>query len=296
MKKTSIIIASVAAVLMTACDANKAKVADTAEAFVQALTEKDKVSMYELYPAMRTMEMVVVPESLPMDISVKFNETDSTYTAMLDDQKSLVVRVFDDGQTQIIDSYNVLKVDELCYDLAAKTGVPIKEMSDVMNNVLFSNDSEFMQWLPGYSSPIISCGSGYYNWSRNGGRFECRISQQITNNTDSIFEYGDYSINFTFTNKNNGNVIYTHTEPGWSIGPGETRTISFIMNEVYNAAQKRILNWTAEASFPENKTAHIYAKYGKYAGDEYPYFVELCKVEEEIEGEEAVEDEEMIEM
>ncbi|MBE6304734.1 MAG: hypothetical protein E7082_02255 [Bacteroidales bacterium] len=70
----------------------------------------------------------------------------------------------------------------------------------------------------------------------------------------------------------------------------------FIKNEVYNAAQKRILNWTAETSFPENKTAHIYAKYGKYAGDEYPYFVELCKAEEEIEGEEAVEDEEMIEM
>ena len=71
----------------TSCDANKGKVADLAEKFIQAIEENDKIQLYEIYPNVRQMEVVEFPKSVGDDIDVEFDETDSVYIAKFNDKQ-----------------------------------------------------------------------------------------------------------------------------------------------------------------------------------------------------------------
>lgn len=254
---------------MVSCDANKGKVSDLAEKFVKAIGENDKVTIYELYPSLRNMDVLTIPTTLPNDIDVEFNENDSVYVAKLDDEKSLIVKVYGEDKLQIIDSYKVFKLDSLTYELAAKVGAPVNSMSDIWNGKYFNNDGHFINWLEYNSKKILTTDNGRYTW--RGGRYcDCKINERITNNTKHSFEYGEYSIEYEFKNRKTGEKVGTHTEPGPSLAPGESQTIYFWKDELYYIASKSNLMWgSGKIVFKDKNKAHSFAKYGEFNGDEY---------------------------
>ena len=265
MKKSFYFLSAIFACLfLVSCDANKGKVADMAEKFIKAVSEKDKVTVYQLYPALRNMDLLVFPTTLPDDIDVEFDETDSVYVAKLGDEKSLIVEVYGEDKLQIIDSYKVFKLDSLTYELAAKVGAPVNSKSDMWNGKYFDDDSHFISWLGSNSGKILSTDNGYY-WS-NG-----RIEERVTNHSKHSFGWDEYSIQYEFKNKKTGEIVGTHTVTGSSLAPGESYTESFRKEGLVYYASRKILTWGSGGKivFKEKYQAHAYAKFGEFKGDEY---------------------------
>jgi hypothetical protein len=247
----------------TSCDANKGKVADLAEKFIQAIEENDKIQLYEIYPNVRQMEVVEFPKSVGDDIDVEFDETDSVYIAKFNDKQSLIVKKYGEDKFQIIDSYQVFKLDSLTYELAAKVGAPVKSKSDLWNAKYFDDDSHFISWLGYNSSKIISTDNGYY-WS-NG-----RIEERVTNHSKHSFGWDEYSIQYEFKNRKTGEIVATHTVTGSSLAPGESYTESFRKEGLSYYASRSLLSWgSSKIVFKEKYQAHAYAKFGEFKGDEY---------------------------
>lgn len=267
MKKLFYSLSAIVALgFCTSCDANKGKVADMAEKFIKAVSEKDKVTVYQLYPAVRNMDVLTFPTALPDDIDVEFDETDSVYVANLGDDKSLIVEVYGEDKLQIIDSYKVFKLDSLTYELAAKVGAPVNSKSDMWNGKYFDDDSHFISWLDSNSSKIVSTDNGSWTWWGSG---RTEISERVTNHSKYNFGWDEFSIQYEFKNTKTGEIIGTHTKTGPSLAPGESQTIEFRKDALYNAARKRQLNWDTKVVFKEKNQAHAYAKYGEFKGDEY---------------------------
>lgn len=269
MKKSFYLFSAIFACLfMVSCDANKGKVSDLAEKFVKAVSENDKVIIYELYPTMRNMDVLTFPTALPDDIDVEFDETDSVYVANLGDDKSLIVKVYGEDKLQIIDSYKVFKLDSLTYELAAKVGAPVNSKSDMWNGKYFDDNSHFINWLGSNSSKIISTDNGRYSWWGSG---RTEITERVTNHSKYNFGWDEFSIQYEFKNRKTGEIIGTHTKTGPSLAPGESQTIEFRKDALYNAARKSQLTWGAggKVVFKEKNQAHAYAKFGDFKGDEY---------------------------
>lgn len=268
MKKSFYFLSAIFACLfLVSCDANKGKVADMAEKFIKAVSEKDKVTVYQLYPALRNMDVLVFPTTLPDDIDVEFDETDSVYVAKLDDEKSLIVEVYGEDKLQIIDSYKVFKLDSLTYELAAKIGAPVNSKSDMWNGKYFDDDSHFISWLGSNSGKIISTDNGRYSWWGSG---RTEITERVTNHSKYNFGWDEFSIQYEFKNKKTGEIVGTHTETGRSLAPGESQTIEFRKDALYQTARKEQLSWGGgKVVFKEKYQAHAYAKFGEFKGDEY---------------------------
>lgn len=269
MKKSFYFLSAIFACLfLVSCDANKGKVADMAEKFIKAVSEKDKVTVYQLYPALRNMDVLVFPTTLPDDIDVEFDETDSVYVAKLDDEKSLIVEVYGEDKLQIIDSYKVFKLDSLTYELAAKVGAPVNSKSDMWNGKYFDDDSHFISWLDSNSGKILSTDNGRYTWWGSG---RTEITERVTNHSKYNFGWDEYSIQYEFKNKKTGEIVGTHTVTGSSLAPGESYTESFRKEGLVYYASRKILTWGSGGKivFKEKYQAHAYAKFGEFKGDEY---------------------------
>lgn len=264
MKKSFYLFSAIFACLfMVSCDANKGKVSDLAEKFVKAVSENDKVTIYELYPTMRNMDVLTFPTALPDDIDVEFDETDSVYVANLGDDKSLIVEVYGEDKLQIIDSYKVFKLDSMTFELAAKVGAPVNSKSDMWNGKYFDDNSHFIDWLGSNSSKMVSTDNGFY-WT-NG-----RIEERVTNHTKYSFKWDEFSLLYEFKNRKTGEIVCTHTESGPSLAPGESYTVRFKPEGVSYYARRSNLTWGgAKVVFKEKNQAHAYAKYGEFKGDEY---------------------------
>lgn len=263
MKKSFYYLSAIFACLfLVSCDANKGKVSDMAEKFIKAVSEKDKVTIYQLYPAVRNMDVLTFPTALPDDIDVEFDETDSVYVANLGDDKSLIVEVYGEDKLQIIDSYKVFKLDSLTYELAAKVGAPVNSKSDMWNGKYFDDDSHFISWLDSNSGKILSTDNGRY-WD-NG-----RIEERVTNHSKYSFGWDEYSIQFEFKNWKTGEIVGTQTETGSSLAPGESYTESFKKEGLAYYARRKVLTWNTKVVFKEKYQAHAFAKYGEFKGDEY---------------------------
>lgn len=267
MKKSFYFLSAIFACLfLVSCDANKGKVADMAEKFIKAVSEKDKVTVYQLYPAVRNMDVLTFPTALPDDIDVEFNETDSVYVANLGDDKSLIVEVYGEDKLQIIDSYKVFKLDSLTYELAAKVGAPVNSKSDMWNGKYFDDNSHFIDWLGDNTPKIFTEDNATYTW--RGGRYQdCKINYRIKNNTKYTIKDEDYTINWQFTSK--GKKVGSHTEKGRTLAPGESFSDYFWKDELYYYANKKALGWTTDFHFKDKNQAYVYAKYGEFKGDEY---------------------------
>lgn len=282
MKTLKVLFALAIAVMMASCDSNKGKVSDIAKQFVEAVQNKDKVSIYDLYPNARTYSSLQLTDSIASDgVDVEFNKEDSVYLAKLNDKQTLVFKVETDSTSKeeklvICDSYNILLLDSICYDLAAKTGAPVKKNSDMTNGELFSNDSEFIQYLSEQYSTAANGNlyfhDGRYSWQ--GGWYpSVTISQPITNGGEMAINGEDYSIEFEFYTKDTGDRIGTSVLQGWDLAPNETTVLEIIKKELYYYAHNRNVTWTETINFKNASTATMLDRYGSFTGKEYEEFL-----------------------
>lgn len=280
MKIFKFLIAAVAVVMLASCDSNKGKVSDMAKQFVEAVQNKDKVTIYELYPNSRAFSNLQLTDSIiSKDIDVEYSKEDSVYMAKLNDNQALIVKVEKDSTTNedklvICDSYNVLKLDSACYDLAAKVGAPVKKNSDMLNGELFDNDSEFIAYLseqyPSAANGNLYTDGGRYSWT-GGWSPTLTIMQPITNGGETAVKGEDYSVEFTFFARDTDQQVGTYVQNGWDLAAGETQVMTYFKNDLLY--YKNNLYWNINFNFKNASTATLLDKYGSFTGKEYEDFL-----------------------
>ena len=260
---------------MVSCDANKSKVTDVAKEFMQALANNDKVTMYELYPSTRVYTNLVPIKGMA-DANIKVEvENDSIYIANLDTKKKLLMKISADGQISIIDSYNVLLLDSVSYELAAKTGVPANQLSDMTKGQLFLDHSDYMDLLAD-AYPLAMNGNLYehnvrYSW--HGGIYpSVQFDTPVTNGGKSNVKGTDYSMEIAYFRKDTKERIGTSVEEGVDLASDETYVFTTWKSELYNYAFEYNLYCTISFHFKNMSQAAILAKYGTFSGEEYQIY------------------------
>lgn len=271
---------------IVSCDANKSKVTEVAKEFIQSVANNDKVTMYELYPETRSYTNLQPVKGISdTDIKVEAKD-DSTYIVNLDTKKKLVIKMSTEGTFVIADSYNVLQLDSVSYELAAKTGVPSNQLSDITNGQLFSDGSDYIDYLaalyPTAMSGNLYYHDGRYNW--RGGQFPTvEFDSPVTNNGESIVEGVDYSVEFVFFLKSTNERVGTAVEDGVDLAQGETHVFTTWKNELFYYANDHDLYMKVYFHFKNMSQAKMLAKYGTFSGEEYKEWREKEETAEEKE-------------
>lgn len=261
--------------LFSSCDKNIGKIEEIAEDFATSVNNNDKVSLYEINPLCRTYKHMNLPSSLSADdLDVEFNEEDSTYLAKYSDNQYLVFKV-DGEDAEIIDSYGILSLDSVCYELAAQLGVPVKQKSDLYNAKLFNeDDSRFLNWLKGEykdaANAYLDVSDGSYTWwNRNAS---LKIREKITNKGSKPISGDDYVVEYTIKKARGESIKLSYVKGGVDLMPGESSEISFYKDEAYKWAYADNLSWTSKIVF-KKPIFEVLLKYGKFKGDEYDRFI-----------------------
>lgn len=264
---------------VASCDANKAKVSDLAKQFVQAVNDNDKVAMYDLYPMSRKFSVVQLSEIESSSVKINYDKTDSVYIASLNDRQKLVIKLTDDGEPSIVDSYNVFKLDADAYSLAAMTGVPVKTLSDKNNEKMFKEDEIFMRSLIEMCPRAVQGNLGVHDmrhdWER--GRYAyLRYQIPATNYGKTGVRGEDYMVEFTFIHPKTREVVGSHVEEGVDISAGGTYVFEFYKNELYGYEVDTgySLNIDVYFRFKNIPAYAMLVKYGTFTGNEYSYYVE----------------------
>lgn len=277
------------ALVLSSCDENVSKVEEAAKQFVEAIIAKDKVAIYEMYPNTRVYSNLLLPDSIKVDgIKGEFDKTDSVYVVKLNEKQSLICRIDSSGGVEICDSYNVLKLDSLSYDLAAKTGCPVKQLSDMAAGVTFSDESDFIAYLE-EKNPSVSNGNLYQEngrWSGRGGWYpslQCELP--VTNKGENEVKGEDYSMECVFYNRVTNERIGTSIEDGQDLAPGETKVFTIFKNELFNVAKNYGIFWDTVFKFKNASKATLLDRYGSFTGKEYEEFVAQQKEKEKAKTE-----------
>ncbi len=280
------------AIVLSSCDENVSKITDVAKQFVEGVVSKDKVTIYELYPNIKNFTNLQLPDTLKVEnIKVELDKTDSVYIAKLNDKQSLVCLIDSEG-VKICDSYNVLKLDSLCYDLAAKTGFPVKHLSDMTVGQMFSDDGEYITYLekkyPSAANGNLYYSGGYYSWGRNYGSYQMSFDIPITNTGEHPVNGEDYKVEITYYRNDMGTVVSAPSiVSGVDLAPGEMYVFTTYKNELYNYNPNTGsgLYWTVNIIFKNASKATLLDRYGSFTGKEYDEFFVAKEEKEKAEAE-----------
>lgn len=290
MKVIKMIAIAFMAIVLSSCDENVKKVEEVAKQFVEGVNTKDKVLIYEMYPNSRNFSNLQFPDTIKVEgLKVEFDETDSVYLAKLNDKQTLVC-IFDSAGIKISDSYNVLKLDSACYDLAAKTGFPVKQMSDMTVGKMFSDEGDFMFFLQGkYPSVVfgnLSSTPSYYSWGRNNGSWFMIFESTVTNNSENPVKGEDYFVEISYFRGDTGTSLgSTDIEKGVDLAPGEsfvykTNHPAFFQYNPNNGSVGCGVTWRIDIKFKNASKAVMLSKYGSFTGKEYEEFLNMTKENE----------------
>ena len=269
-------------VSMVSCDSNKGKVEDFARQFISAVSTNDKIAINEMYPSVRTYKVLHLVDSIESkNIEVEYNPTDSIYVAKLNDSQSLVIRVNGENELTIMDSYNILKLDDGAYELAVATSAPVKKQSDLLNGELFSYDVDesysFIAYLSNTHSAAMQGNlfehDTFYSWGRKDGNYEVKFETPVTNYGQKKVSANDYSIEIAYMLRSTGQLCGVSVVDGVDLAPGETHIFTTIKEELYKYAAEKNLSWKVYYRFKNLSTAGVLAKYGDFSGNEYEEYL-----------------------
>lgn len=271
--------------LLVSCDANKGKVEEVANKFVAAVASNDSTSISELYPSASNATLLKLVDTINADeIKVEFNETDSTYTARLNDSQILICKVestADNTTVKIVDSRNILVPDSTLKEFAAKIGAPINELTDIQISVLFNEDYDFMYNLTQDYLLAANCKLVMTNatvtWGKKfvGGAWNTyAISDiEITNQSEEDFKADDYSIRVNYWDKENGGVKDSAIYNGKDIKAGETIKYKVDSSSVYYLAESHKLTTSVDFFIYNSTIFQRLLKYAEFSGNEYESFM-----------------------
>ncbi len=290
MKRTFYLLCSVALIAtMTSCDTKKSEVKSFTQKFITAINEKDRLAVYDMYPACKNF-VELIPEALDgTKIKVDADKKTNTYVVRINPEtdQRIIVKPSLKGILQIDDSYGVLKGDSLERELALRVGVPVKELSDRKFAAIMHKDSLFWSYLEYiYNDELhgnLSKESCYWSWGREAGVYYMRIFQTIKNK-GNVFVSGDnYNVEFKLSDYSRNGINTTKDVPGVDLAPGESHEFMVNAPAFYEAANKKTLHTDIIIRFKKMSKAEMILKYGTLTGEEYNNY--LKELEKPVEAE-----------
>lgn len=276
------IIALLAIFFLSSCDKKKSQVEEQTKAFVEAIKTKDVATIYDMYPDAKLLSNMKLPTSIQMaDVDVVKDEATGDYTATIKNQREqkLVFKVMGEDEFKIFDSYNLLEIDKDYINLAVKSGVPLKALSDQKLKELLKEDSPFIAFIKekfkGITDFKLSSYDGVYN--KNPNINWVNIEQNIKNDGEFRVKGTDYNVSFHFVDMLGECAPSTKTIAGVDLEPGESFTYSFQLSGYESSAYNRSLSWTVSFDQKRGGTMEDMLKKAKFTGTEYDEYIQNNK-------------------
>lgn len=289
MKRISFIflLAMATIVTLVSCDSKKSEVKSLAKQFVTALNEKDRPTVYEMYPAAKQL-MDFLPENLETSgMKVEVDDSTGVYTVTLNSEREQRIAFIADslGKFKIKDSYGVLVFDSIGREFAVRAGIPVKQMSDREYADIMNEDSMFMsnlnmKFFDEIHGNLVKQ-TAYWHYGRESGNWFMRVFQTIKNKGDVTVKGEDYNIEFKLTDTKDW-VSTTKDVPGVDLAPGETHEFMTDAPAFYNAADNKRLMIDIIIRFKNMSMPAMLLKYAKLTGEEYQEYLQTLKELEEI--------------
>ena len=287
MKVRNIFIIALIAVLgLSSCDPNKSKVEEMTNQFVTALQNNDVATIYDLYPDAKLVSNMKLPRVIQLaDIDVEKDNATGNYTATIRNprEQKLEFKVVGNDQWQIVDSYGLFNIDEQYSDLAVKSGVPMKKLSDLALNSLFKEDSDFMKFFMKKFGQLTEMKLKRFDGVYNRQYSWVNIEQNIRNEGEFPVRGTNYDVVFHFTDNDGNSAPSTKTVSGVDLQPGETFTYNFQLEGYVMAAYNHALSWTVTFNQKGGNTLKDILKKAKFTGSEYTEFTKENKDVKKIE-------------
>ena len=281
MKVTTvrIVLLLMCCLTMISCDSNKSKIEEKAKQFTEALKAKDVATIYDMYPNSKlTNHMTLTTNVAPSDMEVVKDEATGLYTANFKnarDQK-LIFKVTGKDTYQIIDSYGFFDIEPLYSDLAVKSGVPLKKLSDQKLKELFKDGGPFLSFIKNKYGGLTELNLSYFDgvYLGNMSLNQVQIQQNIRNEGDFPVKGSDYDVIFNFSDDGGNAAPSTQSMDGVDLAPGETFTYTFQITGYANAAYNKQLRWTVSFNQKGGGTMKDLMKKAKFTGQEYDEFLQ----------------------
>ena len=274
-KNCTFILFSVCTIfVMGSCDSNKGKVKELTEQFVVFYNDGDKASVYDIFPSIKTYENLHMEGSLDSgdDIVVEKDDSTGNYIATINEQKQqrLVFAVDSVGSIQMVDAFGVFHLDSISNELALKTGVPMKKLSDVTIAQLMNPESDFINDLKCMNNNTnLWANSGVYSWGRNSNGYYTSMNFTVTNMSSQTISGKDYFIVVSPKQVSTGAIYNSKTIDGVDLAPSEVREFNVAEPSLYRIASDRDLAYSVEVKYRTESILSFLLNYGKFNGNEY---------------------------
>lgn len=282
MKTFKLILASVIATMsLQSCDSNKAKIEESAKLFVSAVNSQDKASIYNLYPkAKKIANMRLAGNIVESDMSIEKNDS-GEYVASFSNarQQKLIFSHAGGDEWTIKDSYSIFELDSATMELAIKTGVPVKKLSDCSLSELMDENGRFITYLNRNYASFISGNLVFeqdtYTWNRAFGG-SVLFTQPIRNTGIVTIKGNEYNVEFTFYSISGENGAATKiVEPGVDLEPNEATSLIVSAGSGYlNACENGDFGVKKVFVYKNMTPIKSLLKYVKLSGKEYDEFLE----------------------
>lgn len=275
-------VAFLAVLLFASCDANKSKIEEMTTEFEQAVKNNDVATIYDMYPDAKLMENMKLPASIEQgDIEVIKNDVKQDYLVIIKNSRrqKLIFKLSDKGVFKIIDSYGLFEISKEYSDLAIKTGMPLKQLSDQTLKPLMKENGAFIDFIKKKYGNVtkyhLTSFDGVYVYIYG----TTQITQNIRNDGKFPVKGGDYDVVFHFRDDDGVCASNTKTMDGVDLAPGETFTFTFEINGFAPAAYYKTLRWTVSFNQKGDNSLKEILKIAKFTGTEYDEFVNQAKRE-----------------
>ena len=288
--KFLVLLVAFCAIMLCGCDANKGKVKELANQFVAVYNDGDKAAVYDLLPAAKTCENLLISGSIGQADGINVEKDDSTgnYIATINElkQQRLVFTVDSVGGIQMIDTYGVFRLDSISNEIALKAGVPVKKLSDIEIGKLMDSEGDFISDLKqNKQTNFLWANYGGYSWIRNYSGVNVTMSFTVSNSSSQTVSGKDYYIVVSPSAESTGRAFPTKTIDGVDIAPNEEREFTVNEPSLYNYAKERDLSYTVDIKYRSESILSFLLNYGTFSGDEYDdYQKSLQKSETAVSG------------
>ena len=263
------------------CDKSKSKVEELSKQFISAVNGKDKATIYNLYPDAKNLANMTIPESIiEGEMTIEKNDSGQYVVSIANPrQQKFVFVVKSENDITIHDTYGVLDLDSMSMELALKTGVPVKQLSDLALARLMEPEGAFLNYIKDVHSQYLggqlTFDSGTWNASRAYGG-SVNVTQPIRNNGEVPIKGSEYNVEFEFYTPNGtASGRQKIVEEGVDLQPGESYTYNINPNSGYvNACYEHDFDWHISFAYKNQSPVENLLKYAKFTGKEYEEYLE----------------------
>lgn len=280
MEKVVTYFIFLACLLFASCDKNKEKVEKMTTQFIDAVNAQDKAAVYDMYPGFQAKQVLNLPKRMvDGEIKVTRDDKSGTYIASIDNprEQKIEFKVEGDDRIKILDTYNVMQLDFANSELALKTGVPVKKMTDMTIATLFKPAGDFFNYLYARFSDVINGDvvAEKYSWQAQGGWYPsvtCYVP--IRNNSEAPIMANEYNVEVTYYTPSGYAASTSEVQPGVDLQPGEAHTyILYPGGAYYQYCMMEDFKISIRIQYKNQNPKKMLLRYAKFSGDEFEDFL-----------------------